>query len=141
MKPRLLNGEPLQKKRRPVTKVTVLRAIAVVTATLLLLFIYYLYIGFGLAQIVMIVYMVIPAGLLIAYLIYNRAFVYKDVTPDMLPAEWDEARKAAILESSRVRVQRSKWLLALLIPFVLVLMADALYLYVWDGFLKSYFTR
>ena len=140
MKPRLLNGEPITQKRRPPSKNTVWRIIAVMAATLFLLFIYYTCIGFGLAQPVMIIYMVIPAGLLIAYLIYNRGFVYKDVTPDMLPAEWSEERKSEILENSRVRAERSKWILAVLIPFVLVLLADALYLYVWCDFLKPFFT-
>ena len=140
MKPRLLNGEPITNKRRPLSKNTLWRMIAVVAATLLLLFVYYLCIGFGWAKPVMIIYMVIPAGLLIAYLIYNRGFVYKDVTPDMLPAEWSAEQKSAILEDSRTRVERSKWLLAVLIPFVLVLLADALYLYVWCDFLKPYFT-
>ena len=140
MRPRLLNGEPVTQKRRPPSKSTAWRMLAVVAASLFLLFIYYLCIGFGLAQPVMLIYMVIPAALLIAYLIYNRGFVYKNVTADMLPAEWSDEKKSEILESSRLRAERSKWLLAVLIPFVLVLLADALYLYVWCGFLEPYFT-
>lgn len=140
MRPRLLNGETIPQKRRHLSKQAAWRIPAVVASSLCLLFIYYTCIGFGWAQPVMIIYMVIPAGLLIAYLIYNRGFVYKDVTADMLPAEWSEEKKTEILESSRTRAERSKWLLAVLIPFVLVLLADALYLYVWCGLLEPYFT-
>lgn len=140
MRPRLLNGETISQKRRPPSKSAVWRMLAVVAVSLLLLFVYYTCIGFGWAQPVMLVYMAIPACLLIVYLIYNRGFVYKDVTADMLPAEWSEEKKSEILESSRVRVERSKWILVVLIPFVLVLLADALYLYVWCGFLEPYFT-
>lgn len=140
MKPRLLNGEPLQGKKRRMSKAAIWRAIAVLAVTLLLLFVYYLCVGFGLGQVAMVIYMVIPAGLLIAYFIYNRGFVYKDVTPDMMQNDWSEEKKQALLDSCRVRAERSKWMLALMIPFVLVLMADALYLYVWCDYLAPLFT-
>ena len=42
----------------------------------------------------------------------------------------------ATLEESHKRAERSKWMLSLLAPFLLVLLADALYLYVWCGYLE-----
>ena len=45
---------------------------------------------------VMVLYMVSFGGLLIAYLIYNRAFIHKDVTVDMLPEDWPEDGEDAL---------------------------------------------
>ena len=123
--------------RKPVSRAAVGRAITLVAATLLLLFIYYLCTTFeATAQICVIAYMGIPAALLVAYIIYNRGFVYKDVTADRLPATMSDEEKTATLEESRRRMERSKWMLTLLVPFLLVLLADALYLYVWCGYLE-----
>lgn len=83
---------------------------------------------------VMIVYFAAFAALLIAYLVYNRGFVNRDVTVDMLPADWTAERKQAFLDDNRRRADRSRWMMVLIIPFVVVFMVEALYLFVWDGF-------
>ncbi len=91
------------------------------------------------AYIVMIVYFVAFAVLLITYLAYNRGFVNRDVTVDMLPADWSEERKQAFVEANRRRAEKSRWMVTLIIPFVVVFMAETLYLFVWDGFLSDFF--
>jgi hypothetical protein len=88
---------------------------------------------------ILITYCVSFAALMIIYLIYNRAFVNKDVTVDMLPAEWSEEKKQAFVEDTRARAEKSRWMLMLIIPFVVVFMAEALYLFVWDGYLANLF--
>jgi hypothetical protein len=91
----------------------------------------------GLIYGLMITYFVSLAVLLVTYLAYNRAFVNKDVTVDMLPAEWSEDKKQAFVENTRARAEKSRWMLMVIIPFVVVLMAEALYLFVWDGYLAN----
>ena len=88
---------------------------------------------------IMILYMVSFGGLLVGYLIYNRAFINKDVTPDMLPSDWSDEKKQAFIDGNRRRAERSRWMLLLLIPFVFVFMAEAIYLFLWRGNLENWF--
>lgn len=85
------------------------------------------------------VYCVAFAVILVVYLAYNRAFVNKDVTEDMLPDEWSPEKKKAFVEGNRIRAEKSRWMLMLIIPFVVVFMAETLYLFVWDGYLAQLF--
>ena len=105
----------------------------------LLLFIYYGCISLGYAKQVMIVYFVAFAAIIVTYLAYNRGFVNKDVTADMLPADWSDEKKQAFVEGNRVRAERSRWMVILIIPFVVVFMCEAMYLFVWDGLLSGMF--
>ncbi len=90
--------------------------------------------------IIMGVYFVAFAVILIAYLIYNRAFVNKDVTVDMLPMDWSEERKTAFVEDIRRRAERSRWMVTLIIPFVTVFLVDSLYLFIWEPYLAPLFS-
>ena len=91
---------PTPRPRKPVSKAAVGRALTLIGGTLILMFIYYLCTTFqATAQICVIVYMVIPAALLVTYFIYNRGFVYKDVTADMLPSTMSDEEKAVCIES------------------------------------------
>ena len=51
----------------------------------------------------------------LAYIIYNRGFSRKGVTVDMLPDEWSEEKKLELVENGKRRLQRSKWMLVLII--------------------------
>ena len=90
-----------------------------------------------LTQAVLIVYMVAFAGFLVTYIAYNRGFVNKDVTVDMLPDDWSEEKKQEFVEGNRRRAEKSRWMLVIIVPFVVVFMAEALYLFVWDGWLSN----
>ncbi|MCQ2429014.1 MAG: hypothetical protein MJ192_01655 [Clostridia bacterium] len=123
------------------------RVLIIVGLTFLLLLIYFsvnalvdqgvLARGWGFA--VMIVYMVSFAGLLVGYLIYNRAFINKNVTVDMLPDDWSDEKKQAFVDDNKARQDKSRWLLYLLIPFIFVFLAEAMYLFVWVDNLEHYF--
>ena len=75
------------------------------------------------------IYLTVGAGLGIYYVIYNRGFVAKNATPDMLPDTMTLAEKQAFLQDAKERLHRSRWVLTILIPIVLTLMADMIYLY------------
>lgn len=107
--------------------------------TVALLFIYYGCISLGYTKPVMIVYFVAFAAVIVTYLVYNRGFVNKDVTVDMLPADWSEEKKQAFVEGNRIRSEKSRWMVMLIIPFVVVFMCEAMYLFVWDGILAGLF--
>ncbi len=89
--------------------------------------------------VVMVIYMVAFAAVLVGYIAYNRGFVNKDVTEDMLPDTWSQEKKTAFLEGEKRRAEKSRWMLVLIIPFAVVFMAEALYLFVWNGWLGDFF--
>lgn len=127
--------EPQQKK--PVSPAVKKRLWTTLALTIALLFVYYGCIAMGWAEAVMIAYFVTFGVLIITYLAYNRAFVNKDVTVDMLPAEWSDEKKQAFVEGNRIRAEKSRWMVTVMIPFVVVFMCEALYLFVWDGLLSG----
>ena len=88
---------------------------------------------------VMIAYFLVFAVTFIAYLAYNRGFVNKKVTIEMLPADWSEEKKQSFLAAEKARAQKSRWMLTVIIPFIVVFMCEALYLFVWDSYLADFF--
>ena len=81
--------------------------------------IHYVYVGLG-------------AVLGLGYVIYNRGFVGKDATPEMLPDTMSYEEKMDFIEQSKQRMKKSQWVLTLLIPIIVALMLDMLYLFVWS---------
>ena len=115
------------------------RLLATAGLTLLLLVIWYGCMAAALAKAVMIAYFLVFAVLLVSYIAYNRGFVNKDVTAEMLPADWSEEKKQTFLQNEKLRVQKSRWMLTVIIPFIIVFMCEALYLFVWDSYLADFF--
>jgi hypothetical protein len=76
------------------------------------------------------IYMAISAVLIVGYFLYNRGFVYKDATADMLPDTLSPEEKEAVLAEASARLRKSRWMLTLILPFVMAFMLDALYLFV-----------
>lgn len=132
------NGIP-PKESKPMTKEFKRRLWATVALTFILLFVYYGCVAVGLAKAVMIAYFVTFTVLIVIYLAYNRGFVNKDVTVEMLPADWSEEKKQSFVEGNKRRAERSRWMMIVIIPFVIVFMCEVLYLFVWDGYLSNYF--
>lgn len=88
---------------------------------------------------VMFVYMAVLAILVFAYIIYNRGFSRKGITVDMLPSEWSEEKKLQFVESGRIRLEKSKWLLIFIISLTFTFLAEAFALFVipmFRGFLS-----
>ncbi len=131
-----------EKRSKPMTQPVRRRLWGTLGLTILLLIIWFGGISLGdtlqepmIGYVVMIVYFVAFAAILITYLAYNRAFVNKDVTVDMLPPEWSEERKQAFVEDNRRRAERSRWMVMLIIPFVTVFLVESLFLFIWDPYI------
>ena len=144
------SARPERKERKPLSSEKKRQLIAVAIFTVVLLAIYYGSMSlaqqnparFGfLVYGVMAIYMAAFAVLLVVYLCYNRAFVNKNVTEEMLPDEWDKEKKQAFVEGNRIRAEKSRWMLTLIIPFIVVFMVEAFYLFVWNGWLGNFFSR
>lgn len=76
-------------------------------------------------------YLILGVVLALYYVIYNRGFVGKNATPDMLPANLSPVEKQRFLEESRERLQKSKWALTLLFPIIFTFLIDMIYLFVF----------
>ena len=66
------------------------------------------------------IYLFLGGALGLYYVIYNRGFSGKNVTPDMLPDTMTLEEKQQFIEDCKQRLQKSKWVLTILIPIVLV---------------------
>ncbi len=97
--------------------------------TILLVALYFIVVHLNFPYISMI-YTVAGAGLGLGYVIYNRGFSGKDVTPEMLPDSMPYDEKIAFIEDSRARMDRSRWVLTLLIPILLTLCLDMIYIFI-----------
>jgi hypothetical protein len=84
-----------------------------------------------LGQIVYLAYWLAFAVILLAHVIYNRAFTRKNITTDMLPPTWSAEKKAEFVEDGKRRIEKSKWMLSLIIPLLVTIAADAIYLFTW----------
>ncbi len=79
------------------------------------------------------IYLAAGAVLGLAYVIYNKGFSGKNVTPEMLPDTMTLEEKEAFLEDSRRRLRASRWMLTLILPIILTFAADLFYLFVLEG--------
>ncbi len=75
------------------------------------------------------VYLLLLLGVTLYYVIYNRGFVYKNATPEMLPDTMTLPEKEALLATYERRLSSSRWALTLIFPIVLALALDIMYLY------------
>ena len=128
-----------KKSAKPISPSAKKRLLVVLMLSFLLLFIYYGCVGLGYAKPIMIIYFVAFAAIIVTYLAYNRGFVNKDVTADMLPDDWSAEKKQAFVAAEKARAEKSRWMLTVIIPFLVVFMCEALYLFVWDSYLANYF--
>ena len=76
------------------------------------------------------IYLGVGAVLLLYYVIYNQGFAGKNATLDMLPDTMTLEEKQAYLARCRERMEKSKWVLTVLIPILLVFAVDMIYLFI-----------
>ncbi len=116
-------------KSRSLCRLLILVAEAV---ALLALYRYFLHTRWFMA--VMIGYMAVFTVLLVIYILYNRCFARRGVTPQMLPAEWSDEEKSAWIEDGRRRLTRSRWMLMLIFAIGFTFAFDAMELFVLPFF-------
>ena len=85
-------------------------------------------------KITFIVYMVVFAAFMFAYVIYNRGFSRRNLTTDMLPDRWSYKEKLDFIEDGQARLERSKWMLTVIIPLIAIAGYLLLDLYVLPNF-------
>ena len=81
------------------------------------------------SPIVSVGYWVVFAAFLSSYIVYNRAFSRKDLTPDMLPRDWSLEKREEYVADGKRRFEKSRWMLSVIIPLLVPIALDALYLF------------
>lgn len=112
---------------KPQAKTLMLRLLA--NTVILMVIYFWLPAQFEFAYMPMI-YLGIGAVLLLYYVIYNQGFAARNATLDMLPNTMTLEEKQAYLARSRERMEKSKWVLTVLIPILLVFAVDMIYLFI-----------
>ncbi|MBQ8441636.1 MAG: hypothetical protein IJX19_13315 [Clostridia bacterium] len=113
-------------------KVLMARLLANCVAMLIIYFVVAIRFQFGY---IFHIYVALGVVLGLSYVIYNKGFSAKDVTPDMLPDTMSQAEKQAFIEDGKLRLRKSRWMLTLLLPIILTIACDMFYLFVIEGFL------
>ena len=104
------------------------RALLLIGATLLFLSTYIICVQ-TFPEITLTVFSVALASFSIAYVVYNRGFSRKNVKMEDLPMSWSTAEKHEFIEDGRRRLERSSWMLLVIIPLVIVYAYEAINLF------------
>ena len=73
-------------------------------------------------------YLLAGGALGIYYVVYNRGFIGKNLTPDALPADMTAADKQKFIEDCMQRMKKSRWMLTIIIPIIITIAIDVILL-------------
>ena len=118
----------------PEKKFNFKRLILLILNTALVFGVYQICMRYYYFEIVLWIYLALTAALAFSYVIYNRGFTQKGVTEEMLPDEWNAEKKKNYIEGAKSRLEKSKWMLMWLIPFIFTFAFDTIELFVFPYF-------
>lgn len=110
---------------------------SVLGLTILFNVIYQTFLAFEQAFI-MPLYAIVLAALFICYFICNGGFSRNVPTYDELPNDWDEEKKTTYIEGMTRRKKKAKIFLVFIIPLILTLMFDLVYLFYLDPIITEF---
>ena len=120
--------------RKPVSPEAKRQVYMLVINSILLIVVYFGAMGIEqpiISTVVTVAYWVIFAAFLVAYIVYNRAFTRKNITVDMLPDTMTYDEKEEYVADGKRRLEKSKWMLSVIIPLLVTIALDAIYLFTW----------
>lgn len=86
---------------------------------------------FALATIfpIYIVYLAVGAVMTLVFVIYNRGFVGKNLTPDQMSDSMTLEEKQKFIDDCAARLHRSRWMITIIFPIILAFCLDMMYLF------------
>ena len=75
------------------------------------------------------IYLGIGGAVTIWFVIYNKGFTHRRVKPENLPQGLSKEEKEAWNEEGERLFRRSRWALTLIVPILLIFLADLIYLF------------
>lgn len=107
----------------------VIRLLCLIAVTMVIFCLYKFLINHYYFEIVLGIYMGVATVAIFTYVIYNRGFSRRGVTPDMLPDTWSTEKKAEFIEDGERRLRRSRPLLVLCFAFAFTFLFDIIELF------------
>lgn len=77
------------------------------------------------------VYTAVFAAFALAYTIYNRGFTRMKLKVEDLPAAWTEEQKEEYIADGKARLEKSKWMLTVLLPLIVIYAYELIDLYIF----------
>lgn len=75
------------------------------------------------------IYLAVGGALALWYIIYNRGFNTKGKTPDMLSDTLSREERVELIRAGEERFEKTRWVLLILLPLLLVFLIDTIYLF------------
>ena len=75
-----------------------------------------------------LIYAIVGGGMTVCFVIYNKGFTRR-VKPENLPKELSAQERQAWSEEGNRLLHNSRWMLTVIIPILLIFLADILYLF------------
>ncbi len=138
-KSRALRAAPVKKeidKRKMYGNI--IRALCTVAVTMVVFCVYRFLLDKLYFEYVLAAYMAVAAIVIFTYVIYNRGFSRRGLTPEMLPDTMTEEQKQEFIEDGERRLRRSRPLLMLIFAFSFTFVYDIIEL-VTVPFIKEIF--
>ena len=88
-------------------------------------------------MVVLWVYFALTIGVTAAYIIYNRGFSRRNVTPEMLPDTMTLEEKTEFIADGERRLEKSKWLITVIFPLTMTFCLDVFYIFVVEPLLAG----
>ena len=85
-----------------------------------------------------IVYLALSGVIAFGYILYNRGFSRRRVTPEQLPDRMTAEEKNEWIEDGNRRMRKSRWVLTILLPLLLTFLMDLLYLFLYPAIEKIF---
>ncbi len=117
-----------QSKLKAVQKSGIRRLLILIANTLGFATLYYVLPEFGFFYMPH-VYLACGGGLALWYVIYNRGFQTRGKTVDMLPDHLSREERERMIAEGIQRFNKTRWVLLILLPILLVFLLDTVYLF------------
>lgn len=76
-----------------------------------------------------LVYLAVGSALTLWFVIYNKGFTHRRIKPENLPLGLSKEEKEAWNEEGERLFRRSRWALTVIVPILLIFLADLIYLF------------
>ena len=77
------------------------------------------------------VYTLVFAATALTYVVYNRGFTRKKLKIEDLPREWPEEEKREYIADGQRRLEKSKWMITVLLPLIVIYAYELIDLYIF----------
>ena len=135
-----LRREHAEKPPKKLDRRDLFRLLLLVVVTAVTFAVYRCLMSFPYFEWVLISYMILATGIVSAYVIYNRGFLRKGLTAEMLPSEWSKEEKETFLADISRRKRRSRWMIIPIFAFLFTFAYEVMELFVVP-FFSGFFVK